>query len=145
MKTQIVNIETGETILRDMTAAEVADFLATQPPRDYAAEVKANRDAALAAGITVGGVAVQTDDLSQQRILGAAVAAMLDPNMTVNWKAAAGQFVTLNAPTILALASAVRAHVQACFDREAALMAELASATDPAAVDVASGWPGGVQ
>lgn len=50
------------------------------------------------------------------------------------WKTASGEFVTLTAPQIIALALAVRAHVQACFDREADLAAQIRAAADPAAV-----------
>lgn len=81
--------------------------------------IKDKRDAAIASGITVAGMSVQTDDLSQQRITGAALAAVIDPTTTVNWKVGSGQFVTLDAQTIIGVAQAVRAHVQACFDAEA--------------------------
>ena len=109
----------GELI--DMTAEEEADFLLSlQPtPEDRIRAIRTRRDAAISAGITVAGMSVQTDDLSQQRITGAALAAMIDPTTTVNWKVADGQFVTLDAKTIIAVAQAVRAHVQACFDAEA--------------------------
>lgn len=83
------------------------------------ASIRARRDAAISASITIAGMQVQTDDLSQQRITGAALAAVIDPATTVNWKVANGQFVTLDAPTIITIAQAVRAHVQACFDAEA--------------------------
>lgn len=101
--------------------------------------IKARRNAALASGTEVAGIAVHTDDLSQQRIVGAALAASLDPATTVNWKVVDGTFVTLDAATILAVAQAVRAHVQACFDREAALLTALDAGAEH---DIDDGWPG---
>lgn len=44
--------------------------------------------------------------------------AISDPDMTVDWKLGNGQFITLNSPTIIALAGAVLAHVQAQFTQE---------------------------
>ena len=114
-----------------------------QDPRDYIGEIKQRRDVALAAGTSVNGISIQTDDISQQRITGAALAAMINPNATFNWKVAGGSFVTLDAPTVLALAQAVRVHVQACFDREAELLEELGAIEDPEQLDIDADWPGG--
>lgn len=101
--------------------------------------IKARRDQAITAGITVAGVPIHTDETSQTRIMGAAVAAMLDPDYSVQWKAADGTFVTLAAAQVIGIASAVRAHVQACFDREAVLRAAVIS-KEP--FDIEAGWPG---
>lgn len=98
------------------------------------AALKVARDKAISDGIEINGVHVQTDDLSQQRLTAAALAAWLDPEATLRWKFATGDFVALSAPQIIALALAVRAHVQACFDREADLAAQIRDAADPAAV-----------
>ncbi len=116
------------------------------------AEAQAERLAALAerrwqaetAGITVAGIPVSTDRESQGLITGAALAATLDGDYAVTWKTPGGAFVTLTAPQILAVAQGVRAHVQACFDREAVLAAVIAAAADLAAldaVDIESEWP----
>lgn len=107
---------------------------------DVLANLKAARDAALSGGVTVNGISVQTDNLSQQRLTAAALAAQIDPAGTVRWKTADG-FVTLTAAQIVAVAMAVRAHVQACFDREAELMAEIEASDTPEAVDISTGWP----
>lgn len=100
--------------------------------------ITARRNLALVAGTTVEGVRLYTDDVSQARITGAAVAAMDDPTIIVNWKCGDGSFVPLDAPTILMMARAVRAHVQASFDREAVLLAAL-DAGEP--YDIEAGWP----
>ena len=120
---------------RMITASDKAMLALAEERR----RIKARRDEALASGTLVAGVAVQTDDLSQQRIVGAALAASMDPQAEVNWKAADGTFVTLSAPQIIAIAQGVRAHVQACFDREAALLSALDAA---APYDIEDGWPG---
>lgn len=101
-------------------------------------EVKARRDKAMEAGTTIGGVSVATDDLSQQRITGAALAATVDSTTTVKWKLPDDTFVTLDATQIIGIAQGVRAHVQACFDREAELLAALNAGE---AYDINSGWP----
>ena len=102
--------------------------------------IRLRRDQAIAAGTTVAGIPVQTDETSQTRIMGAAVAAMLDPGYTVQWKTATGDFVTLTAAQVIGIASAIRAHVQGCFDREAELRA---AALANAPFDIEAGWPGG--
>lgn len=86
---------------------------------------------------------MHTDRDSQALLTGAAVAAMLDAGYTVSWKASSG-WVTLDAPSIIGLASAVRAHVQACFERERVLAQQVEAAAtlaEVAAADLMSGWP----
>lgn len=82
-------------------------------------EIASARYAAEIAGVTVGGVTARTDRESQALITGAALKAMQDAAYSCTWKAESG-FVTLNAATVLAVADAVRTHVQTCFDAEAA-------------------------
>jgi hypothetical protein len=90
-------------------------------------------------GITVNAMPIATDRDSQGLITGAAVAALLDSDYSLNWKTSAG-FVELSAVQILSLASAVRAHVQASFDREAQLLAAVADGSITAAM-LEEGWP----
>jgi hypothetical protein len=55
-----------------------------------------------------------------------------------------GTFVPLDAQAITAVAMAVRAHVQACFDKEAELKAQIEAATtaeELAALALNTGWP----
>jgi hypothetical protein len=69
---------------------------------------------------------------------------VIDSNYSVQWKTGAG-FVTLTAAQVIAAAQAVRAHVQACFDHEADVAAEIDAAETLAelqAIDVSAGWPG---
>lgn len=101
-------------------------------------QIRQRRNQALASGITIGGITVHTDDVSQNRIVGAALAATLNPETMINWKCADGSFLTLDAATIIAVAQAVRTHVQSCFDREDALL-NLLEADEP--YDIDAGWP----
>jgi hypothetical protein len=100
--------------------------------------IRARRDTAISTGIYVAGIPVGTDDQSQSRIMGAAIAAMLDPGYSVDWKGTDGVFVTLTGSHVIGVAQAIRAHVQACFDREAALLSDLTTG-QPYAVN--EGWP----
>lgn len=93
-------------------------------------ELKAQKKAAIAAmryereiaGVEVNGILIDTGRDSQALITGAALAAMLDDDYSLNWKTEAG-FIHLTAPQIIAVAQAVRAHVQSCFDKEGELVA----------------------
>jgi hypothetical protein len=64
---------------------------------------------------------------------------MLDPAYTCNWKTASG-FVELNSPQLVIIATAVRAHVQACFDRELALLRAIETGSYSNDM-LAEGWP----
>ncbi len=91
------------------------------------------------AGIDIGGMRIDTGRDSQALITGATVQAMLDPNYSLRWKTVAG-FVDLTAEQISGVATAARAHVQACFNREAELLEALEAGTfTPEMID--QGWP----
>lgn len=124
--------------------------LANAPPPS-AAEAQAEQQAiqsqviagrryqAESAGILINGMAVATDRDSQALITGAALAASLDDTYTCNWKTGEG-FVLLDAKTLLVIAKTVRAHVQACFDREAELLAAVKGGSYTDAM-LEQGWP----
>ena len=102
-------------------------------------ELAAARYAAEVAGVVVNGMRVRTDRESQAMITGAALAAVQDANYTCKWKTESG-FVTLTAAQIIAVATSVRAHVQAQFDREAELIVQLNAAITVEAVEAIK-WP----
>ena len=77
---------------------------------------------------------IKTDRESQALITGAALKAMQDSEYSCRWKTESG-FVELTAPQILAIADAVRAHVQACFDHEAELLPLIDAAESPEELD----------
>ncbi|MDR1471362.1 MAG: DUF4376 domain-containing protein, partial [Synergistaceae bacterium] len=84
------------------------------------AEIAAARWREEVGGTAVNGMAIDTSRESQALVTGATPQATIDPEYTCRWKTAAG-FVELDAAAILAVAVAVRTHVQACFDKEANL------------------------
>ena len=73
-------------------------------------------------------VTIRTDRESQAMITGAALKATSDTEYSCRWKTVQG-FVTVSAAQIVAVADAVRDHVQASFDREAELVALVNAAT----------------
>lgn len=113
------------------------DELKLQKKQDIAAA----RYAAETAGVEVNGVTLDTGRDSQALITGAAVAAMLDDGYSLNWKTTSG-FIHLSAPEIIAVAQAVRAHVQNCFDREGELVALVDAAKTAEDLDeIIISWP----
>ncbi|MFL1515319.1 DUF4376 domain-containing protein [Pseudomonas prosekii] len=114
----------------------------TLPPKapiDHAAQIAARRYQQETAGITVDGVRVATDRDSQSMITAAALSALIDPTYACSWKALNGVF-ELSAAQLIGQAKAVRAHVQASFDRECELLAALALGTYTADW-LDQGWP----
>ena len=91
------------------------------------AEITAARYAAEISGVNIEGAKVRTDRESQAMITGAALQAVDNPTYTCRWKTE-NEFLQLDAEHIKAVAKAVRAHVQACFDREADLVAQVDAA-----------------
>jgi hypothetical protein len=111
------------------------------------AEIKQRKLSDLASyryGREVGGIGgFSTDRESQALLTGAALAATLDANYTVEWKGSNG-WVTLTAAQLLASAQAVRAHVQACFSNERVHATAIEALTDVQAAidyDFTTGWP----
>lgn len=121
----------------DFSQIVTAEVKAAQALEAEKARIKARRDQAIASGITVGGLPMPTDDKAQARITGAALQALVDDTVTVQWKLPDGSFVALTAEQILGIAQAVRAHVQACFDREAEILAALEAGEG---YDIEAGW-----
>jgi len=117
----------------DHSPDEAAGILEAAKERKRS-EIAAARWEAETAGIDVNGFTVRTDRESQALITGAALKAMQDSTYSCRWKTESG-FVELTAPQILAIADAVRAHVQGCFDREAELLPLIEAATSPEELD----------
>ncbi len=86
--------------------------------------------------IQMGGakVTIRTDRDSQSMITGATLKATSDPEYTCRWKTVEG-FVAVSSAQIIAVADAVRDHVQASFDREAELMERIECATTVSMVE----------
>lgn len=126
-----MNIDYSQLITAEQKAEQARQALVSSiAARRYEAEV---------GGITLSGVHIDTDDRSKLLINGAALEATIDPAYAMQWKTPGG-FVELTGEQVIGIARAVRAHVQACFDREAELLAALDAGTLTAAM-LNEGWP----
>lgn len=115
-----------EATREDWLAAIAATRLRSPPNlHDYAADKRWRVETG---GITVGGVPVATDRESQSLITGAHAYVQINPGVTIKYKSGAG-FIDLDAATVTAVATAVAAHVQACFAAEADLSAAITDGT----------------
>ncbi|QSL90525.1 DUF4376 domain-containing protein (plasmid) [Pseudomonas atacamensis] len=108
-------------------------------PEPLAEVVAAERFSREGTGVTVEGLAIETTRDSQALIASTGLSAVLDPEYRCNFKTATG-FVEIGAEQIIVIAKAVRAHVQACFDREKALLEMIAAGTYRNEM-LAEGWP----
>jgi hypothetical protein len=108
-------------------------------PVDHAAQIAAMRYQHETAGITVNGVSIDTNRDSQALVTAAALSAVIDPAYVCVWKALNGP-VKLTGAQLIDIATAVRAHVQASFDREFQLLAAVAEGTYTADM-LDHGWP----
>lgn len=123
---------------------QIADGVISKQPFaiqaiDFSALIAEERYRREGLGITVDGVSIGTGRDEQGLISGAALSAVIDPNYTCNWKTDAG-FIELKAPQLLALATSVRAYVQACFDRELELLTLLPTPEFDEQM-IFEGWP----
>ena len=91
------------------------------------------------AGVTVGGIQIETDDRSKLLINGAALRANRSADYVLRWKTPTG-FIDLTATQVLAVADAVCEHVQLCFDREDELLCAVADGSITHAM-LEQGWP----
>lgn len=93
-------------------------------------------------GTAYNGWPLNTDRASQGKAVGAYAMASngLWPTGSA-WKFADGVARALTAGQVQQMALSIAAHVQACFDREAALAETLRASLDPLSVDLMTGWP----
>lgn len=106
---------------------------------DYAQLVAVERYKREATGVNVDGLQIETTRDSQALIASTGLSAVLDPEYRCNFKTVGG-FVEIGAPQIIAIAKAVRAHVQACFDRELTLLRAI-EAGEFVKEMLLEGWP----
>lgn len=88
---------------------------------DYAQIIAVERYKREATGVNVDGLQIETTRDSQALIASTGLSAVLDPDYRCNFKTVGG-FVEIGAAQIIMIAKAVRAYVQACFDRELTLL-----------------------
>jgi hypothetical protein len=130
-------------VVETLDAAEQAAKIAfvKEAKRTMAAVVRWQKEIN---GTVYGGYPLATDNISQTKYLGALIASQLNPNITIKWKLANGNFVTLNATTISNVTTKVREYIQSCFDREAELIDLINAAATPddvEVIDLSTGWP----
>jgi len=130
MGKRIVAHNSGQPMLLEPAAPDEAALRRVISTRRFLAETK---------GVEVDGIMYATSRDSQALMSNVVHAAMLDNSYCCNWKTLEG-FIELNAEQILAIASGVRAHIQACFDREAELLAHLDAGTYTESM-LDEGWP----
>lgn len=108
-------------------SATAGEIQTTLPTLD---ELKARKKAEIAnarwqaetGGLSLPGIGtIATDRESQSLLNGAVTSTLLNPDYTLRWKMLDGA-AELDAAAIQALATAVRNHVQACFDKEIELI-----------------------
>jgi len=107
----------GEVVTGYIYNSKTKKFKAPSVVYDFDEELKKVRNEKLKAGLSMDGITVETDDVTQTRLMAIRIMAKEDSSYSVKWKTRAG-FVDLNARTIVAIADAVLAHVQACFIAE---------------------------
>ncbi|WFP74492.1 DUF4376 domain-containing protein [Mesorhizobium sp. WSM4906] len=91
----------------------------------YAAEKRWEKETG---GVTIAGVQVSTSRDSQAMITGAYSYSEANPDETIKFKAASG-WIEMDHNTVVAVANAVGAHVQACFSIEQAVSEAIAAGT----------------
>ena len=111
-------------VLVNLTQEEINAVLAERAStntKQVPLKIKQCRDQKLYSGLTVGGVSIASDNVTQSRLIAAMITAKEDPDYTINWKTDDG-FVLLDADTIITIATAMREHTQKCFDVEALML-----------------------
>jgi hypothetical protein len=131
-------VASGKLIIEGIDGSPVLTD-AEVKPEDIKNNISATRYNHEILGININGFFVDTGRDSQALITGAALSAFMDDTYVCNWKTPDG-FVEIDAPTLISVSKAVRVHVQACFDREAALLKALAAGTYTDAM-LDEGWP----
>jgi len=124
---------------------ENGELIAPETPDAWTrklSEIAAYRYQKETAGITLSGIAIETNRESQALINGAWSFSQLNPAVLIDWKAESG-WIQIDAATIAAIAGAVATHVQACFSTErihAEAIAALETSEAVAAYDISTLW-----
>jgi len=118
---------------------EVAKTPFVKTDQDFAQLVAQERFKREATGVVVDGLVIETTRDSQALIASTGLSALYDADYRCHFKTVNG-FVEIGAEQIVAIAKAVRAHVQACFDRERALLVKI-EAGEFRDEMLAEGWP----
>lgn len=135
------------TILQDLAG----NIISIDESPDHFSESKSGLLAALAnirwqktQTFTYDGVLTVADSAISPLTAKVVAMQMVDPNGTATWKLAAGEFRTWTLAQLVTYGTAINAHIQACFDNEAAISAQIEAATtleELAAINLNAGWP----
>lgn len=130
----------------EMTSQEAAEFNAARVLSLDAAknqkllDLDRKAEVVRTGGIVINGGKIKTTDGAVARLLGTNVRQL----STRNVKVGMGKFVPMASADIKAIQEAVHDFIQACYDREAVLSAQILAATSAAevdAIDIDAGWP----
>lgn len=117
--------EPGYLQYPEIHADEVLAMDKSDPRARLAAYAREMRWRKEVGGIIVGGVPVATDDRSKMMIIGARVAAAVDPAWQTVWQGADGNAYPVDAAAMLAISDAVHAHVNATFTTLSAVLSAI--------------------
>ncbi|MCB2106345.1 MAG: DUF4376 domain-containing protein [Rhodobacteraceae bacterium] len=129
----------GHGVQEINSVAELAQVFADSFPAGmldvYAADCRFRKETG---GVVINGATIATDRGSQAMTSGAFNYVTVNLDKVISYKTAGG-FVSLTADQVKAIADAVGAHVQACFDKEAFVLAQIAAGaiTSVAEIDAA--------
>lgn len=123
----------NEPFFMDWSLREIIRQPDTADLNRYAADARWRKETE---GITVSGLRIFTDDRSKMMVMGARIKAENDPNFSTQWKGADGEFVQVDAATIIAISDAVLAHVDSCFAVEATVLAGIEAGTITSAAEI---------
>jgi hypothetical protein len=91
---------------------------------------------------TYDGVTAAPADSALAAVTGFVVAAQIaPPDGATVWKLGQNEFRLWSFEQVVNYGIAIRTHIQACFDREEALTAQIVPAEDPASINITTGWP----
>lgn len=105
-----------QEFLKNHDLSEVRVY--TAPKVDLNAYLAAVRYKFETGGIYINGMFVATDDRSKTMIIGARAMADTNKDYVLKWKLGNGNFINLDAGTIIYISNTVLQHVQKCFDIE---------------------------
>ena len=92
------------------------------------AAIQAGKVAARDRGVEVNGVLFDSDLAARMAYNELAIRFQQNPDFSTDWKASAGQWVTMDAALFAQVMAAGEAHIQACFAWQAAREQEVAAA-----------------
>lgn len=143
--------EDDPSLLEWLAAGHTIEVLPYVPPlRDLEAErsaklaaVQAKKCAVRDGGFFVDGVRFDSDAAAQIAYMSLAFELMGNPSYSTSWKASGNLWVTMDASGFAKVRSGVKAHVEACYARQAQLdylIQNAASVEELDAIDISTGW-----